>query len=757
MIEIVRGALTNVLVTLGGIFLLTYFLPTLSRFTRRTRQLLLGPLFGLIVIASMSAAFPIAPGIFGDLRNAIIAVAAVAAGPLAAVVCTAVALVFRVALGGQVIGALIGLVLCTVLSLVFCALPLRKSALNLALFGVALAVGNALVPLVGLLAGGASSSLLTIAGIILIAGLGLYPVGIMLMAKLLEREVARLDFEANLTTTNRVLSVSERRFRDVFDLSCVPMAWVDLRTRRFVRVNREYEVFSGYSSAELLEMTADQLSIPDQRSEDISTLDALSTSLTTSVVGERPYRRKDGSIRWGSRTLTATPEIADAKLGLAIVQDVTEKRRAAEQVAFLAEHDPLTALGNRFSYGRALEACVSEPDASFAVLLMDLDDFKSVNDTRGHTVGDQVLQHVADVLRVGLQPDDIVARIGGDEFAILRRGISPDQALALAEQLIADVCEPTNIEGQITSIGATVGVAMSPTDGHDPAELLKKADIALYASKSVGKGTARLFDVAMERQIVLREEMRRDLAVALANSEFELEYQPLIDIPTSEVCGFEALLRWNHPIKGRIPPAEFIPILEESQSIISVGVWVLQAACSAAAKWPRTVTVAVNVSVRQFEPTLPLRIAAALAASGLAAARLQIEITESVFMLGGEEPLTILRQIKQLGVSIALDDFGTGFSSLSYLQKFPFDKLKVDQSFVKRVASSEESRKITRAIAQLGHSLGLRVTAEGVETVAQLERVRSEGCDEAQGYLFSPPVSARQVGSILATVTRLSG
>jgi diguanylate cyclase (GGDEF)-like protein/PAS domain S-box-containing protein len=754
MVDIAREVLANVFITLGGIFLLTHVLPLLSRWKKHTRQLMLGPLFGLVVVASMSAAFPIAGGVYGDLRNAIIAVAAIAVGPIAAIVCAAVALVFRIALGGQVIGAVVGIALSTILSLVFCALPLKKTAFNLAQFGVVLAVANALLPLLGVLMGTMTvGSALMIAGAILAASLILYPLGIMLMAKLLQREVARLDLEANLVARNQELSVSERRFRDVFDLSCVPMAWIDLGTRRFIRVNQEYELFSGYSAAELLTMTVDQMSIAENRQDDVNILDSLTTGDTTSIIGERPYRRKDGSIRWGNRTLTATPDASDTKLGLAIVQDVTDQRRGRELVAFLAEHDTLTSLGNRYSYGRELEAALSQQGMVLAVLLMDLDDFKSVNDTRGHAVGDQVLQHVADALSAHLRPDDVVARIGGDEFAIVRRGIAAEEALALAEQLIAVVGRPTIIRGQMTSIGATMGIAMSPEDGIDPAELLKKADIALYASKSGGKGTPRLFDAVMEKSIVQREEIRAHLAVALTNSELEVEYQPLIDIPTMEVCGFEALLRWNHPNRGRIPPTEFIPVLEENQSIIAVGAWVLQEACSVAAKWPHGITVAVNVSVRQFEPTLPLRVAAALAMSGLSAGRLQLEITESVLMLGSDEPLSILRQIKQLGVGIALDDFGTGFSSLSYLQKFPFDKLKVDKSFVQGADSNEQSRKITRSMVQLGRSLGMRVTAEGVETADQLERMRNKGCDEAQGYLFSRSVRASEVPDLLARLS----
>ncbi|QPC95921.1 EAL domain-containing protein (plasmid) [Mesorhizobium sp. INR15] len=360
-----------------------------------------------------------------------------------------------------------------------------------------------------------------------------------------------------------------------------------------------------------------------------------------------------------------------------------------------------------------------------------------------------MLMHVAAVLKSALDVSDQVSRIGGDEFAVMRRNVTAPDALALADHMIALIGTPFEIEGLLVSIQASAGVAMSPKDGVDTEQLFKRADIALYASKDAGKGTARLFATAMEDVFLRRERLKSEVAKALDAQEFEIEYQPVIEIATGRVCRFEALLRWNHPASGRVSPAEFIPVAEETGAIVAIGDWVIRKACLAAATWPGDVGVAVNVSVRQFEPTLPLKIAGALSDSGLNESRLEIEITESVLMQGSDESLAILHQIRSLGVRISLDDFGTGYSSLSYLQRFPFHKLKIDRSFISGTIGTSEARAIVRSVIQLGHSLGMKVTAEGVETVEQLERMRVKGCDEAQGFLFSASVPSDEVNHLI--------
>jgi len=745
----IRDVFVNVLVTLGGLSILISALPYFRETRHGMRQIALGLLFGVTVAGSIAAAFPIGPGIYGDLRNAIVAVAALSVGPVAAIIAVVTATLFRLTWGGQVAGALAGLFGCAALSIAFAALPVRKTTSRLVLFGSALAMANALVPFLGLITGSTSlPDALGVSGAILLAGMSLYPIGVAAMVNLLKDAIARLDHERSLVASNHQMSATMQRFRDVFDLSCVPMAWVDLQSHRFLRANKEYELFCGYSESELQDMTVDQLSVPEHREDDISTIESLASGDTASINGERCYRRKDGSVRWGSRTITATPDGRHGKRALAIVQDITEKRHASQQVAFLAEHDPLTALANRLYFSRELEDATSSAEGEqFALLLIDLDEFKMVNDTRGHATGDQLLLHVADTLRSSLGVRDVVARIGGDEFAVVRRHCTPEEAVQLSADIIARMRSPAAVGSQIMSVGATIGVATYPTDGKSPTELMKKADIALYAAKAKRKGAAVLFAPDMERQIAQRERTTSELALALTKSEFELDFQPLVDFHSGEVCAFEALLRWNHPVRGRVPPAEFIPLLEESGAIVIVGEWVLREACLQAATWPAHVGIAINLSVRQFEQTLPLIIASALAKSGLSPARLQLELTESVLV--SESAAEVLHQIHELGASIALDDFGTGFSSLSYLQRLPFDKLKIDRSFVSGIAKNDQSRTIARTIIQLAHSLGMRVTAEGIETIEQMDHLRKEGCDEGQGYLFSRPVSASQVASLI--------
>ncbi|MDB5505875.1 MAG: hypothetical protein JWR75_513 [Devosia sp.] len=750
IIQISLGMFINVFVTLGFIFLVTRALPILAGRPSPVRALVLGTMFGVAAIASMLTAFPISEGIYGDMRNAIVAIAAICGGPVVAVICAAFAIAYRFALGGQYGGAIATIVCCMGLSVAFHLSSIRKTTISYLLFGLTLALLNAAVPVVFWLLGLAPfGAVVAVAETIFGSAILLYPVTIALVANLVRAEMLRLDAEAGLRATNAELSLNERRFRDVFDLSCIPMAWTDLKTTKFVRVNQEYERFTGYGSEELEQMTFDRVSVPEDREADLQTVTELSLGQHKSFQNERRYRRKDGSIRWGQRTLTLIRENGEPKFGFAMVQDITERRRASEQIAYLAEHDHLTGLTNRFQFGKELDAALAVGGTGqIAVFVLDLDDFKGVNDTLGHQIGDQVLVEIADRLRSAPALTN-VARIGGDEFAVTKTDTTADEAVGLAEHILTLLKKPVYIEGQPLSIRASVGIALSPRDGTETSELFKKADIALYAAKAGGKGNARLFEAKMEATIVRRGQLKTELAEALARSEFEVEYQPVIDIATGRVISFEALLRWNHPANGRTSPAEFIPIAEETGSIIPIGAWVLEEACSQAAQWPIDIGVAVNVSVRQFEQTLPLKVATALSYSGLNPSRLEIEITESVLMQGNADSLVILHQLKALGVKIALDDFGTGFSSLSYLQRFPFDKLKIDRSFINGTGGANKATKIVEAVVQLGHSLGMRVTAEGIETGEQLERMRDKGCDQVQGFLFSRSVPAREVGALI--------
>jgi diguanylate cyclase (GGDEF)-like protein/PAS domain S-box-containing protein len=434
-------------------------------------------------------------------------------------------------------------------------------------------------------------------------------------------------------------------------------------------------------------------------------------------------------------------------------EDVTDRRQAEAKIVHMARHDALTNLPNRMLFREQMEQALTRVnrDEHLAVLYLDLDRFKSVNDTLGHPLGDALLCAVTERLTRLVRGTDTVARLGGDEFAILQVGIQqPNGATALATRIIEAIAEPFDIEGHQIVIGTSVGVALAPTDGEEPDQLLKNADMALYRAKADGRGIYHFFQHEMDAQMQARRVLELDLRKALANGEFELHYQPKIDLANDEVGGFEALVRWNHPTRGRVPPNEFIPLAEEIGLILPLGEWVLREACTEAARWDNKLSVAVNLSAVQFRNnTLVLSVIAALGASGLAANRLELEVTETVLLQETFSVLEALHQLRELGVRISMDDFGTGYSSLSYLRSFPFDRIKIDRSFVAELGKNNECVAIIRAVAGLGGSLGMETTAEGVETTEQLAILRSEGCTQAQGYLFSPPVPARDIPNLL--------
>jgi diguanylate cyclase (GGDEF)-like protein len=422
----------------------------------------------------------------------------------------------------------------------------------------------------------------------------------------------------------------------------------------------------------------------------------------------------------------------------------------------MAHHDGLTALPNRVLFRQEMERELARArdGEAVAVLCIDLDHFKRVNDTLGHAAGDALLQGAADRLRACVRETDIVARLGGDEFAIVQvQAEQPRAATVLAERLIADLSRPFDIEGHQVVVGASVGIALAPSDGTEADQLMKSADMALYRAKADGRGVLRYFESEMDAKMQARRALELDLRKALVEHEFELFYQPIVDLKSNRVSGFEALLRWNHPTQGLISPADFIPIAEDMGLITPLGEWVLRQACREAAGWPERVKVAVNLSPAQFKSkALALVVTTALADSGLAPDRLELEITESVLLQDNDTVRGILHQLRALGVRISMDDFGTGYSSLSYLRSFPFDKIKIDQSFVRDMGQHDDSIAIVRAVAGLGRNLGMSTTAEGVETNEQLGRLREEGCTEVQGYLFSRPLPASEVPRLLAQI-----
>ncbi|MBV8835196.1 MAG: PAS-domain containing protein [Alphaproteobacteria bacterium] len=439
-------------------------------------------------------------------------------------------------------------------------------------------------------------------------------------------------------------------------------------------------------------------------------------------------------------------------------QDVTEAIRAEARINHLACHDALTDLPNRVLFQEKLdEALVRVPRGdSVAVFCLDLDRFKFVNDTLGHGIGDELLKLAAERLRKTLRESDTVARLGGDEFAIIQPfAAQPNGATVLASRIIEILSAPFEIGDHQVEIGTSIGIAIAPHDGETAERLLKNADLALYRAKSDGRGVHRFFAPEMDAKMRKRRELEMDLRAALANSEFEVFYQPLVDVAAGQVTGFEALLRWRHATRGLVPPADFIPLAEEIGLIAPIGAWVLKQACHEAASWPGDIGVAVNLSPVQFKSErLLLDIAAALGSSGLSPKRLELEITETVMLHDTDATLAMLRQIKALGVSIAMDDFGTGYSSLSYLRKFPFDKIKIDQSFVREISHEDESMAVVRAVMGLGSSLGMATIAEGVETADQLRTLRAEGCTLAQGFLFSGAVPAGEIRDVLSRIQR---
>jgi diguanylate cyclase (GGDEF)-like protein len=439
-------------------------------------------------------------------------------------------------------------------------------------------------------------------------------------------------------------------------------------------------------------------------------------------------------------------------------EDITERRRSESRIAYMATHDSLTGLPNRsFLHDRLsqllLAAAKGDANGSArpaALLLLDLDRFKEINDTLGHAAGDRLLRMVAERLRNLLGDGTLVARLGGDEFAILHSVESAGHVATLSQRIIDALIAPYDLEGHQANIGASIGISLAPRDGLDPEVLLRCADLALYRAKAQGRGGFAFFESEMTASAQHRRVLELELREALVLGQFEVYYQPQINLNTGRVSGAEALIRWRHPERGIVGPSEFISIAEEVGLIVPIGEWIMRQACRDAAVWRKGTRVAVNMSAVQFRNDhLAEMVVSALSASGLPPARLELEITESVLLEETEVTLRTLHQLRGLGVRVSLDDFGTGYSSLSYLRSFPFDKIKIDRSFVQEVAASGNGAAIVRAIASLGASLGMETTAEGVETQEQLELIRREGCTEAQGFYFSAPRPAEELVDLL--------
>lgn len=473
-----------------------------------------------------------------------------------------------------------------------------------------------------------------------------------------------------------------------------------------------------------------------------------SAAVKSSGIRRREWLMDDGRVIQSMVTI-----LADGS-NIAIHADITEDRKAAERITYLAHHDPLTGLPNRIHFRQQVDAALAErkPDEQIALIHLNLDRFKSINNMMGVSAGDTILQQVAARIRASAGSENTLARLGSDEFAILQTGRQqPWNVTALAEQIRRELSEPFLHGEKQMELSVSMGIAVAPGDGDETDILLKHAGVALSHAKSDGRKRERFFAGEMEAQMQLRHALEADLRAAIEKEEFELHYQPLYDLSQRRICGFEALIRWNHPIRGRVAPIDFIPFAEEVGLIVDIGRWVLRRACSDAAEWPEDIKVAVNVSATQFSSSdLTRDVGEALATASLSPLRLELEITESVLMENLGEVLPILHALKERGIRISMDDFGTGYSSLSYLSSFPFDKIKIDKSFVNDIVDNKEAHAIMHAIILLGDALGMRVTVEGVETAEQLALLECEECDEIQGYHISRPRPALDVPHLLS-------
>jgi diguanylate cyclase (GGDEF)-like protein/PAS domain S-box-containing protein len=532
------------------------------------------------------------------------------------------------------------------------------------------------------------------------------------------------------------LKQREASFRLLFDSNPVPMIVCALDDERILGVNDAAVEHYGYSRAEFAKLT-------------IRSVQAFETELPWA--GDRSndeqtartwkHVRADGTLidlAIYSRHLVH----GDQPAVLLALMDITERKRAEARLAFMAQHDGLTGLPNRNLLRQHMDEILPHTRRSaekVALLVLGLDNFKAVNDTLGHGIGDKLLRGVAKRLRSTLREEDTLARLNSDEFAIVQSGLTrPEDAALLSRRLLEAIGEPYLLDGHSVVIGASIGIAMAPGDGDESEKLLKNADMALSRAKNDSRGTFSFFEAEMDARAQSRRKIEIDLRGAIQNDVLRPHYQPLIDLATGRITGFEALVRWPHPERGMISPAEFIPVAEETGLINPLGGLMLRRACMDAARWPDDVRVAVNLSPLQFRVGNLLSVVMdALKHSGLPAKRLELEITETLLLEKSSQVLATLHALRALGVRISMDDFGTGYSSLSYLRSFPFDKIKIDQSFVRDLGANRDAQAIVRSIISLGIGLGVTITAEGVETEAELSCLRSEGCHEGQGFLFS--------------------
>ena len=557
------------------------------------------------------------------------------------------------------------------------------------------------------------------------------------------------------------LRASEERYRTLVETSPDAIILTDLEGKIVLANRRAAELYACESEDELVGMSGMSLVAPESSELLVESLSKVEekgtvTSVECTLVG------RDGTHFPAEVSITSVTDAHGKKVGhITIVRDITERKMLESQLEYQAFHDPLTNLPNRVLFTDRLEhalASTGRRGASVAVLFIDLDGFKVINDSLGHKAGDQLLVSVARRLLSAVRPGDTVARLGGDEFTVLLEDVTGmAQALAVGSRIIGHLQVPILLEGHEVSITASIGIALSTSSLDQPDDLLRDADIALYEAKEKGKARCAVFDVSMNSRAWKRLELEIELRRAIDQREFTLHYQPVVDLQSGEVRELEALVRWEHPERGLVPPKDFIPLAEETGLIVPIGQWVLAEACRQMRTWqdeqhegiPQTVSV--NLSARQLkEPTLVYDLRAILDNSGLDASHVKLEITESVALENTEATIATLLELKSLGVQLALDDFGTGYSSLVYLKRYPVDTLKLDRNFISGLGGNSEDTAIVQAVIAFAKTLNLSVTAEGVETAEQLAELQRLGCDRAQGYYFARPMPAESVGNMLA-------
>lgn len=525
---------------------------------------------------------------------------------------------------------------------------------------------------------------------------------------------------------------------------------------RYILYNAACGEIVGFEPSFIIGRTDSHVFTPDQ-AQQFREQDRRAMETAGVLAFEESVERSDDSIRT-IRTMKRAIPTMDGSLSrylVGISQDITERRSYEERIAHIAMHDALTSLPNRSFFTNHITTLLSDAAGAgaFALMYIDIDHFKHVNDSMGHPAGDALLIEVAKRLKRLMGPSDIVARLGGDEFALIFMLDREDRldTETLADNVMRAFAKPFHLDGVQEHVDCSVGIALAPEDGDDVNTLLRNADLALYAAKADGRSTFRFYESAMRFNAERRHGLTLELRQALAAEEFELHYQPVLSLADDRISGFEALVRWRHPQRGLLGPAEFISVAEETGLISNLGEWVLRKACRTAAGWPSDIKVAVNLSPSQFKQVgLLATVVSALDEAGLHPSRLELEITESVLLAQNGQNLQLLHALRDLGVRIAMDDFGTGYSSLSYLRSFPFDKIKMDRSFVSGIGTDPGSMAIVKAVTGLGSGFNLTTTAEGVETPDQLARLRREGFGEIQGYLFARPMPATDALAFIA-------